>query len=187
MKAFQASNIKALEFLPVNLSRTFPNLIYYEAQNCSIRVLTKRHLKGFIKLQILILSGNKLQEIPAKAFEDLKNLRKLNLSRNSLHKIDALWSVVSLTTLDMSHNRFTDLRTKTFENLRELRNLSLSDNRISFLGDEHFQNTQKIEYIWMANNDVRHLSYSMFNFMPNLKYVDFTFNSLMNNFVYEKH
>lgn len=186
VKAFRASDLKNLEFLPIHMYKIFPNLVFYEAQNCSIKYLNKRHLKNLSKLQILNLSYNKLQEVPSKAFEDLVNLQKLNLSNNDLHKIDALWSVVSLITLDMSHNRFTDIRTKTFENLRELRNLSLSDNRISFLGDEHFQNTEKLECLWMANNDVKHLSYSMFNYMPNLRFVDFTFNSILNNFVYEK-
>jgi Leucine-rich repeat (LRR) protein len=187
VKAFYSSDIKILEYLPINLSKIFPNLIYYEAQNCSIKFLIKRHLKSLFKLQVLNLSGNKLSEIPSKAFEDLQNLRKLNLSRNLLHKIDALWSAVRLTTLDMSHNRFTDIRTKTFENLHELRNLSLSDNRISFLSDEHFRNTKNLEFIWMANNDVKHFSYSMFNFMPNVKFIDFSFNSILNNFIYEKH
>lgn len=187
VKAFEVPNLKAVEYLPENISENFANLVIYEAVNCSIKSLNEFNFKNLHKLTNLNLAGNLLTEISSKVFLDLKKLKKLTLNHNFLTKIGALGSLVSLTTLDMSFNRFEDLRLNTFAKLYELRNLSLSDNRFSFFGDEHFKDNQKLEFIWMQNNQVRHLSYSMFNFMPNLKYVDFSFNSLLNNFLYEKH
>lgn len=187
VKALEMTNLKAAQYLPENISENFANLVIYEAVNCSIKSLNEFNFKNLEKLRSLNLAGNLLTEVSSKVFHGLKKLKKLSLSHNFLVEIGALGSLVSLTTFDMSHNRLEDLRANTFDKLYELRNLSLSDNRLTFLGDEHFKDNQKLEYIWMQNNQVRHLSYSMFNFMPNLKFVDFSFNSIMNNFLYEKH
>ncbi|KAL6055749.1 Myotubularin-like phosphatase domain [Balamuthia mandrillaris] len=63
----------------------------------------------FPHLQSLILSNNKLRQIP-ECIAELQHLRVLDLSRNKLTKLPtSLWRCRELRTLDVSHNRLSVL------------------------------------------------------------------------------
>lgn len=68
-----------VSFLPVKVYESFPNLIGYLANGCSIRKISKENFKNLSKLKMLGLSINQIQTIPSNAFEDLTSLQELYL------------------------------------------------------------------------------------------------------------
>lgn len=79
---------KKVKFLPVEVAFTFPNLVYYSALNCSIKVILKKHFKDLKKLKILILSENQIEIIRKDVFEDLRLLEFIDLGRKSFLKLN---------------------------------------------------------------------------------------------------
>ena len=75
------SNIKIL-FLPVEVSKKFPNLIAFSADETSIRDLSKENFRGLQNLQSLSLVNNKIERIYSDTFKDLKSLEILWLGKN---------------------------------------------------------------------------------------------------------
>lgn len=76
MKFF--SNAK-IEFLPVNVYKSFPNLVSYEAHNCSIKEITKKNFERLNKLQTIALWGNFIEIIKSDTFEGLTSLINIDL------------------------------------------------------------------------------------------------------------
>lgn len=73
-------NNKKVWFLPENVDENFPNLLFYDAGFCSIKMITKPNFKGLENLTKLFLQQNEITEILKNVFEDLLNLELLDLS-----------------------------------------------------------------------------------------------------------
>lgn len=72
------SNAK-IEFLPVNVYQSLPNLVLYGAHNCSIREITKSNFERLNKLETIALWGNFIEIIKSDTFEGLANLINIDL------------------------------------------------------------------------------------------------------------
>ena len=190
VKAFMSNDLKNIEYLPENINEKFPNLAILKAKNCSIKAVRKENFCGLQKLVKLMLDNNEITELSADVFDDLIRLKILSIKHNKIHDIDAgaFKNLKALHGLYLGHNQLKYLHKNLFENLQELRNLSLHYNHITFLGDEHLMHNPELEYMWLEHNDISHLSYTMFNYMDKLKFIDFSFNLHMwSGFVYEKN
>lgn len=92
--------------------------------------------------QVLQLSGNNLQLLPSKVFQqrDLIHLQKINLSDCNLHEItgDAFTGLRNLVELDLSGNMLPVIPTEAFAGLPTLRRLSLSGNLIKAIQSDAF-------------------------------------------------
>uniref|UniRef100_A0A667Y1J8 Leucine-rich repeat-containing protein 3 n=1 Tax=Myripristis murdjan TaxID=586833 RepID=A0A667Y1J8_9TELE len=78
---------------------------------------------------ILLLSSNRIRNVPKQAFKDLHRLRELDLSYNSIENVetDAFQGVSEgLRTLDLSNNRLSSLPKDTFAKLHA--RIRLSNN-----------------------------------------------------------
>lgn len=72
---------KLIYFLPIELNRTFPDLVYYQASYCSISKVSPENFQGLDKLLELHLFDNKIERIEPETFKDLISLDSLNLSK----------------------------------------------------------------------------------------------------------
>jgi Leucine rich repeat len=68
-------------FLPEGVAEKFPHLKGYDAAGCSINKLSMTNFKGLIRLQVLMLEGNRFESIMSGTFEDLIVLEYLNLCK----------------------------------------------------------------------------------------------------------
>ena len=72
---------KKIKFLPVQISRAFPNLLVLSARICSISEVSKENFEGLKYLRFLYLDGNQIVKILADTFEDLESLEKVGLGK----------------------------------------------------------------------------------------------------------
>lgn len=66
-------------YLPIDVSKSFPNLVAYEASETSINEISKVNFKNLRKLLFLDLSYNTIETIFSDTFEDLVELEILRL------------------------------------------------------------------------------------------------------------
>lgn len=74
-------NNKNIQFLPILVYRTFPNLQVLVAANCSLREISKKNFQQLNKLEKLRLEKNMIEKISSDTFEGLVQLEKIYLSK----------------------------------------------------------------------------------------------------------
>ena len=91
-----------------------------------------RHLPS---LELFAVTSSSLYEVDSSVFENMENLRTLNMSDNKLTKIlpETFTSLRTFRTLDLSQNFIETLRMYAFKGLSNLQNLHLNNNRLSFI------------------------------------------------------
>jgi Leucine-rich repeat (LRR) protein len=72
---------KKVVFLPKKIAEVFPNLLVINAQNCSLKEVTKENFKDLKSLTHLVLKNNRIEAIADSTFEDLTNLKILFLGK----------------------------------------------------------------------------------------------------------
>ncbi|XP_020279548.1 leucine-rich repeat-containing protein 58 [Pseudomyrmex gracilis] len=118
-----------LTTLPANISR-FTNLISLDISNCGLIRLPDFWTD--CPLTCLIAKHNNLgNDGLAKSFENLTNLRELNLSGNRLTEFpDQVLDLVALKYLYLGGNHISEI-TKDIWKLQRLRVLAMGDNRLT--------------------------------------------------------
>lgn len=76
------SNSK-IEFLPVRLHLSFPNLRYYDAGTCAIKEISDANFVNLRQLTWLVLEGNLIETVPSEAFDGLIKLQEVDLGENA--------------------------------------------------------------------------------------------------------
>jgi Leucine rich repeat len=70
-----------ISYLPVNVDKSFPNLIFFGASHCSVLEVSANNFKGLNKLNDLWLDHNQIETIANGTFEGLKDLKHLFLGK----------------------------------------------------------------------------------------------------------
>jgi len=116
VKAFNVKNSKMIEYLPVKTYEKFPNLVAYQAFNCSLKGIRYENFKNLSELQQVNLAYNQIDFIAPNTFKDLTELEYLSISYNNLIYIND----------------------DDFKNLKNLQDLYLHYNQISFVSKNAF-------------------------------------------------
>lgn len=72
---------KNIFYLPVRISKSFPNMTIIDANECSLITLSKRTFRNLERLGWLNVEQNNIENIPDDVFEDLVLLETLMLSK----------------------------------------------------------------------------------------------------------
>ncbi|EFO27644.2 hypothetical protein LOAG_00844 [Loa loa] len=90
-------------------------------------------LDGTLKLRKLLLTGNRLESIPMFSSRYLTNLHHIDLSINSISYIEQqlLWNVPNLQVLNLADNAIQTLPKHFFDYSKRLKTLILSDNPLN--------------------------------------------------------
>lgn len=70
---------KKIQFLPVKIFQSFPNLRGYFAGNLNVSKVSHKNLQRLAKLEVLYLNGNQIEKMKSDTFEGLLKLRIVNL------------------------------------------------------------------------------------------------------------
>lgn len=75
------SENRNIEFLPILLNLTFPNIKLYHAEKCAIKEISKRNFEGLVQLWGVYLKENQIYAILSATFEGLINLKEIDLRK----------------------------------------------------------------------------------------------------------
>lgn len=108
-----------------------------------------------VNLRTIILSFNRLSEIKARTFKNLKKMLKLDLNGNKIQYLhrDAFMDLVRLNELSLSSNNLETIEKGVFDSLRSLKKLILNHNRIKSFENISFS-FDNIKMIELANNNL---------------------------------
>ena len=73
-----------IKFLPIEVSKKFPNLLGIDAYSCSLTTISKANFKGLSKLRGLYLANNQIEKIRSDVFDGLVALEALSLGKFKL-------------------------------------------------------------------------------------------------------
>lgn len=122
-------------------------------------------------IEILLLNNNRIAKLTSNSLADLSELRRLDLSKNSLrHIAQGLFdSLNKLEFLDLADNPLTDLASGTFRGLRNLLELNLSGNQFTQLtfGLVHF--SPRLLSLTIDNTSIEEIHNSELLGVPQLK------------------
>jgi hypothetical protein len=71
------SNNLKMFYLPENVGESFPNLIGYSVQRCSVKHVLKLNFNGLKKVKELLLTYNQIEKIENSVFDDLVSLERI--------------------------------------------------------------------------------------------------------------
>ncbi|KAG9471865.1 hypothetical protein GDO78_022448 [Eleutherodactylus coqui] len=163
--------------LPVNI-----NVLYISKND--LRNLTKTPLSLYSFVEILDISNNKIRYIQPDTFEDMGYLKEINLSDNYLDRSvsdrsPGLGLLPNVRRLDLSRNSlYTDMIGYFLENAPHLRYLSLSGNSITMISPEMFSGAPSLEELDLHNNIIMDIEEGSFEYLLHLKHINLALNSI---------
>lgn len=132
-------------------------------------------------LEIIDLSHNKLTRIDSLFHFDFQpnKLRKLILSFNKIVNIpqDAFEELTFLTELDLTNNQITDLTVEPFSNLTNLEILRLNNNFIKNLNGA-VNNLQNLKHLYLRGNQIENIDVESLKIIIHLETFDVSWNQL---------
>lgn len=125
--SFEIKSSPALEFLPRDIQKFFPNLEKISISNTGLKIITSDNLRNFTKLKSLILRNNKLNELDYELLKFNPNIEEIDLSGNDLKYLgkNILKPLESLKKFDISNNICAN---ETANNPSEIRKLKIKLN-----------------------------------------------------------
>lgn len=130
-------------------------------------------------LVIFTASHNDISFVAEDAFRNLKNLKYIDLSSNSLHTLDfkLVLDAVNLVSLDVRNNSIKKLISPSVK-IKTLEILDLSGNKIPDFPLEFFSAFPNLRHLNISYLDLGRLTADLFHGLANLKVLDASGNQL---------
>ncbi|XP_055874290.1 slit homolog 2 protein-like isoform X2 [Biomphalaria glabrata] len=111
------------------------------------------------------LEENHITQIPARAFADLTNLKRIDLGNNQISHIapDAFTGLSSLSSLVLYGNKIKDLPLGVFNGLTSLQLLLLNANKISCVRVDAFKDLVNLNLLSLYDNNIQSLANGTFS------------------------
>ncbi|XP_008580903.1 PREDICTED: matrix-remodeling-associated protein 5 [Galeopterus variegatus] len=123
----------------------------------SIQALSETSFVGLTKLQLLMVHGNEIPNIPDGALRDLSSLQVFKFSYNKLRVITAqtFQGLSNLIRVHIDHNKIEFIHPQAFSGLTSLRLLHLEGNLLQQLHPGTFSTFTFLDYFRLST--IRHL------------------------------
>uniref|UniRef100_A0A0N5C3Q9 LRRCT domain-containing protein n=1 Tax=Strongyloides papillosus TaxID=174720 RepID=A0A0N5C3Q9_STREA len=160
-------------------------LEYLNLSNNKLNVLSdilEGNFKGVLKE--LLLSSNRITQLPLYLLEGMINLRHLDLSKNNINMINGKTFTNTknqLIILNLSGNLIHNITDhKTFNYLTNLEELDLSYNVLDSIHERTFDGLTKIKQLFLQDNMLINFTFSTLKDLKNLKVLILDNNKLSN-------
>lgn len=80
IELFQIKHQSFIEYLPVSVHKSIPNLKYYSISHTPIHKITKKNFEKMYELGVLSLDNNRIETIRSDTFQDLIKLVQISIS-----------------------------------------------------------------------------------------------------------
>lgn len=142
--------------LPIGIGDVFKNINALVVSESSLKFLHRKVFHSLKNLNNLRLLAVQIEELPEKCFDDLINLKVLNIQApiKAFHD-DLLSKLKYLEYFELTHSSIDKIDTKLFKGNKKLKQIILSDNQIKTVnGIFHgFKNGYKsLDWIDLSNN-----------------------------------
>ncbi|XP_030600987.1 matrix-remodeling-associated protein 5 [Archocentrus centrarchus] len=144
-----------------------------------INKIADKSLAGLRKLELLMVHGNDIHDLPDGVFRELISLQMLKISYNKLkeirrHTLQGLWSVARL---HLDHNRLEFIHPDAFQGLTSLRLLQLEGNQLQQLHPETFTtftvkshfHVSTLRHLYLSDNGLTSVPSRLMATMPQLE------------------
>jgi Leucine-rich repeat (LRR) protein len=189
-------NLASLETIDLNgnrlvelLDNTFTELVNLIELDLSDNFINKIEVNTFVNLTNNKLSVNlsknriKLLNASDNFLAGLPGVRKLDLSRNQIEKVESFVfsKCGQLEFLDLKDNRLNILGKNLFaETQKALLVLNLADNKIQLIKRHDFFNLTRLNKIYLSNNQISSIESDSFESLVRLKIIDLNNNMIFN-------
>lgn len=133
-------------------------------------------------LRTLTISQNSIYDLESDCLHGLVNIRKLNLSGNSIETIhDNLFdgfSGIGLQEIDFTNNHIAVIQSNSFKNLKYLVFLDLTGNILKDIDEHTFLGMTSLRRLQLCNNKIVNIYPQAFSSLANLDSLDLGGNSL---------
>ncbi|CAG4957394.1 unnamed protein product [Parnassius apollo] len=131
-----------------------------DLQGNNLTIIFQSDFQNLNELKILQLSENQIHTIERDAFLSLNSLERLKLSNNRLgHLAEGLFvRLRHLQRLDLSRNELTAISRRTFRGLTALKSLHLDGNHLKCIDDKALEHLKSLEVLTLNNNNLTYLS-----------------------------
>ena len=123
-------------------------------------------------ITVLEATGKNIKELSG--IENLVNLKRINLEKNSINNIEPLEKLTSLEEVCLDNNDIKDIN--ALENITSIESLSLSGNRIEDIS--HLKNLKNLEKLNLDKNEI--MDIAPLGEMQYLKYINLSSNKINN-------
>ncbi|CAF0798983.1 unnamed protein product, partial [Brachionus calyciflorus] len=148
-----------LSVLELN-SELFKNLVQLHLMCHNLTQIDNcfRNVINCLTLEELHLQSNQIKFLSPNCFEDLKNLKKLNLSKNEIKRISQCFNgLENLEVLDISMNLIEKLEVNSFKEMKNLKMLNLSFNKLESLDFVFIKSLTKLNDLIVCNNCLKEI------------------------------
>ncbi|XP_047039037.1 protein slit [Helicoverpa zea] len=131
-----------------------------DLQGNNITIIFQSDFQNLKDLKTLQLSENLIHTIERDAFLELNGLERLRLNNNRLgHLPEGLFlRLRHLQRLDLSRNELTAISRRTFRGLTALKSLHLDGNHLKCIDEKALENLKSLEVLTLNNNNLTYLS-----------------------------
>ncbi|RCN53792.1 leucine Rich repeat-containing domain protein [Ancylostoma caninum] len=129
----------------------------------------------------LRLEQNQITYVPPKAFQNLRNLRRLDLSKNSIVEVAprAFQGLHTLNSLVLYGNNLTELPAEAFDGLKSLQLLLLNANQLQCIRRGTFDPLTELNLLSLYDNQIRSISNETFHRLGKLQTLHLAKNPLI--------
>ncbi|XP_041864716.1 transforming growth factor beta activator LRRC32 isoform X2 [Melanotaenia boesemani] len=171
---------QSLRSAPVNLP---PDVQMLDLSRNQVQNLTRETLGFHTGFHRLNLHSNKIHFIQPRLFENMTDLRVLDLSRNHLnvfaHSKTNIGSLKAVESLDLSSNGlYTGMSDYFLTDSPSLANLSLNSNSITKISHNMFRGSLSLKKISLHNNVILEIEDGAFDSLHHLTELDLSKNSI---------
>lgn len=163
---------------PLHLFYALPQLSELDMRRCGVQNVSWESFVSANKLQILLLSDNKITELGESLFNYSPELEYLFISGNQLHTLhpNAFKGLRKLRHLDLSGNRLQQLPERLFVDLIGLQELFLADNQLSFISVDLLTHNTRLQTVSLHTNRLRQLDEYAFRAAAHMLLLDLSHN-----------
>lgn len=109
VKGLSLCQNKNINYLPVKIARSFPNLLGYCAAECNIKAISKENFRKLVHLVELLLLRNKIEVILRDTFEDLTSLERIDLREEFALNFFLTLKIIFLSFIRSKHDIKSEL------------------------------------------------------------------------------
>lgn len=159
-----------------NAFADFPNIKHLDLSYCQINDMDQHALEENKNLNHLILTGNKLSDLPSLFTSSDNSFRSLTARHNHLQSINCNF-LGKMLFIDLNDNLLTTNEiTKCLSFFNNILEAVLESNLIDSIDRSTFANLRKLKMVSLWNNKISYIEPGSFDHLVNLHYLDITKN-----------